>query len=98
MPLSFDPAETGSLQTAPAQAQQQQQAVQGETLRRQVETLGAAGRHLGAAGRTARRAGDALGPGLQDARRDVARALKVIRHADRERGAERDFGPSRSSR
>ena len=44
-----------------------------------------------AAGRTAERAGDALGPGLQDARRDVTRALEVMRHAARERGR----GPER---
>ena len=50
---------------------------------------------VGRAGRTAQRARDALGPGLQDARRDVTRALDVMRHADRERGPELDFGPSR---
>ena len=50
---------------------------------------GRAGRDLAAAGRTAQRASDALGPRLQDARRDVARALAVMRHVDRERGRER---------
>ena len=53
--------------------------------------VAAAGRSLGAARRTAQRASDALGPGLQDARRDVARALEVMRR----RGRERDHGPSR---
>ena len=48
-----------------------------------------------AAGRTAERARDALCPGLQDALRDVMRALEVMRQADQERGPERDFGPSR---
>ena len=62
------------------QAQQQHAA--------QVETLP---RSLGAAGRAAQRASDALGPGLQDARRDVARALDLMR----QRGRERDHGPSR---
>ena len=33
--------------------------------------------------------------GLQDARRDVTRVLEVMRHAARERGPERGFGPSR---
>ena len=41
--------------------------------------------------RTAQRASDILGPGLQDARRDVARALELMR----QRGRERDYGPSR---
>ena len=50
-----------------------------------------AGRSLATASRAARRASDALGPGLQDARREVARALDVIRR----RGPERDHGPSR---
>ena len=48
-------------------------------------------RSLGAAGRTAQRASDALGPELQDAHRDVARALELMRQRERER----DFGPSR---
>ncbi len=38
---------------------------------------------------------DALGPGLQDARHDVTRALEVMLHAVRGRGPERGFGPSR---
>ena len=46
----------------------------------------AAGRNLGAVRRTAQRASDALGPGLQDARRDVAQALDLIRQRGRERG------------
>ena len=37
------------------------------------------------------KASDALGPGLQDARRDVARALDLMRQS----GRERDHGPSR---
>ena len=37
----------------------------------QVRPCLAAGRSLGAAGRAAKRASDILGPGLQDARRDV---------------------------
>ena len=44
-----------------------------------------------AARRAAERASDALGPELQDARRDVARALDMMRQHDRER----DHGPSR---
>ena len=43
------------------------------------------------AGRAAKRASDILGPGLQDARRDVARALDLMR----QRGGMRDHGPSR---
>ena len=57
---------------------QQQHAAQVEALEQQ-------------ACRAAQRASDALGPGLQDARRDVARALELMRH----RGRERDHGPSR---
>ena len=52
-----------------------------------------ADRDLAAAGRALHRAGDALDRGLQGARRDVARALELIR--DRRRGPERDHGPSR---
>ena len=59
--------------------------------RRAGRDLAAAGRSLGAAGRAAKRASDILGPGLQDARRDVTRALELMRH----RGRERDHGPSR---
>ena len=36
-----------------------------------------------------------LGRGLQDARRDVARAVELMRHPGRQRGPERDYGPSR---
>ena len=50
-----------------------------------------AGRSLAAASRAAQRANDALGPRLQDARRDVARALDVMRR----RGPARDHSPSR---
>ncbi|MYD86764.1 MAG: relaxase/mobilization nuclease domain-containing protein [Acidobacteria bacterium] len=50
-------------------------------------------RDLAAANRAARRAGDTLGPGLRDARRDVARALEVMRQRNRSR--DRDLGPSR---
>lgn len=50
-----------------------------------------ADRTLAAASRAARRAGDALGRGLRDDRRDVARALEVMRR----RGRDRDLGPSR---
>ena len=52
---------------------------------------GRAERDLAAASRAALRANDTLGPGLQDARRDVARALDLTR----QRGRERDHGPSR---
>ena len=48
-------------------------------------------RSLGEAGRAAQRASDILGPGLQDARRDVTRARALMR----QRGRERDHGPSR---
>ena len=54
-----------------------------------------ADRDLAAAGRALRRAGDALDRGLQDARRDVARALELMRQHGRQRGPERDHGPSR---
>ena len=53
----------------------------------QVETLQ---RQVGAA----RRADDALGRVLQDARREVARPLDLTRR----HGRERDYGPSRSGR
>ena len=46
---------------------------------------------LAAASRAARRANDMVGRGLQDARRDVARALELMP----QRGQERDHGPSR---
>ena len=50
---------------------------------------------LAAAGRALRSAGDALDRGLQGARRDVARAVEMMRHHGRRRGAARDHGPSR---
>ena len=50
-------------------------------------------RNLAAAVRAARRASETLGPGLQDARRDVARALDVMRR--RSPARDRDQGPSR---
>ncbi len=42
-----------------------------------------------------RRAYDTLGPRLQDARRDIARALGVMHPRGRPRGPERNYGPSR---
>ncbi|WP_419948056.1 hypothetical protein [Candidatus Palauibacter sp.] len=48
-------------------------------------------RSLAKASRAARRAGDTLGRGLRDDRRDVARALEVIRQP----GLSGDLGPSR---
>ena len=54
-----------------------------------------ASRSLAAAGRAARRADDALGRSLPDARRDVAWALQLMRQEGRQRGPERDHGPSR---
>ena len=59
--------------------------------RRAGRDLAAAGRSLGAAGHAAKRTSDTLGPGLQDAGRDVTRALDLMR----QRGRERDYGPSR---
>lgn len=50
---------------------------------------GRSGLDLAAADRTTKRASDAPGPRLQGARRDVARALEVMRWR------ERDHGPSR---
>ena len=58
-------------------------------------SLSAAGRDLAAAGRAARRAGDVLDRALQDAGRDVPRAVAVMRQQSRQRGPERDSGPSR---
>ena len=52
---------------------------------------GRAERNLAAASRAALRANDTLGPGLQDARRDVARTVDLMR----QRGRPRDHGPSR---
>ena len=60
--------------------------------------LRAAGRgeqDLAAANRAALGATEMLGRGLQDARRDVARAVEMIRHQRPQRGPERDHGPSR---
>ena len=54
----------------------EQQAAENETLRRQFERLGT---------------NDTIGPGLRDARRDIARALDVMR----QRCRTRDQGPSR---
>ena len=54
-----------------------------------------ADRDLAAAGRVLRRAGDAIDRGLQGARRDVARALALMRQPGQQRGPERDHGPSR---
>ena len=78
---------TKALRALSAQYEQAQQQHAAQVQR----DLAAAGRSLGAAGRTARRASDALGPGLQDARRDVARTLDLMR----QRVRERDHGPSR---
>ena len=77
---------TKALRALSAQYEQAQQQA-----RRAGRDLAAAGRSLGEAGRAAKRASDILGPGLQDARRDVARALELMR----QRGRERDHGPSR---
>ena len=86
---------------------QRRQAEQIEALQQQVERLsaenevsraanraaGRRNRNLAAVVRAARRASDRLGPGLQDARRDVARAMEVMRgHAPTQ---DRDYGPSR---
>ena len=54
-----------------------------------------ADRDLAAAGRALRRAGDALDRGLQEARRDVARAVELMRQPGRQRGPERDHGLTR---
>ena len=62
-----------------------------EVLRQQSERQDAESASLAAAVRAARRASERLGPGLQDARRDVARAVEVMRRP----GPERDQGPSR---
>ena len=63
---------------------QRQHAAQVETLQQQVEALERQVAQLDGAS-------DALGPGLQDARRDVARTLDLMR----QRVRERDHGPSR---
>ena len=57
----------------------ERQAAENETLRRQFERLDGQN--------------DTIGPGLQDARRDVARALDVMRQ--RAPARDRDHGPSR---
>ena len=54
-----------------------------------------ASRDLAAAGRAAHVACNALGRGLQDARREVAHTLEMMRQRERQRGQERDHGPSR---
>ena len=82
-------AESG---TQRRQHAEQQRHVQGRrSLAAAFRAAGRGERDLAAAVRAARRAKDTLGPGLQDARRDVARALDVMRR----RGPERDHGPSR---
>ena len=58
----------------------ERQTAENETLRRRIEQLSGQLR---------------LGRGLQDARRDVARAVELIRQHRRQRGPERDYGPSR---
>ena len=58
-------------------------------------SLGAADRSLSAASRALHRAGDTLDRGPHGARRDVARALELMRQPGRQRGPERDHGPSR---
>ena len=59
----------------------ERQAAENETLRR---------RNRAALGVT-----EMLGRGLQDARRDVARALELMPQHGRQRGPDRDHGPSR---
>ena len=67
----------------------------GRSLAAACRAAGCAERDLAAASRTALRASDMLGRGLQDPRRDVARALELMREPNRQRGPERDHGPSR---
>ena len=67
----------------------------GRSLAAACRAAGCAERDLAAASRAALRARDMLGRGLQDARRDVARALELTRQPGRQRGPERDQGPSR---
>ena len=50
---------------------------------------------LAAANRAALRTTEMLGCGLQDARRDVARTVELMQRHGRQRGPERDYGPSR---
>ena len=63
----------------------------GRSLTAACRAASRAERNLAAASRAAQRANDTLGPGLQDARRDVVRALDLTRQRDRAR----DHGPSR---
>ena len=58
----------------------ERQAAENRTLRQRIEQL--SGQLM-------------LGRGLQDARRDVARAVELMRQQGRQRGPERDYGPSR---
>ena len=67
----------------------------GRSLAAALRAAGRGEQDLAAAGRTLRRAGDALDRGLEDARRDVARAVELMQRQGRQRGPERDYGPSR---
>ena len=75
------------------QRQTERQSAENEVLRQRIERQSAEERDLAAAVRAARRASETLGPGLQDARRDVARVLDVMRQRGREH--DQDHGRSR---
>ena len=81
------------------QQRTERQSEENEVLRQQFEQQSAENATLRRAVRAARRASERLGPGLQDARRDVARALELmrqhIRTRDRHRTQDRDLSPSR---
>ena len=84
---------TAALERLSAQCEMEQRrhSEQVEALQQRVEQQAAQSETLRRASRAALRANGTLGRGLQDARRDVARALDLMR----QRGRERDYGPSR---
>ena len=67
----------------------------GRSLAAALRVAGRGEQDLAAANRAALGATEILGRGLQDARRDVARAVELMQHHGRQRGPERDHGPSR---
>ena len=81
--------------SAQYETEQRRHTEQVEALQRRVGPTDRAERDFPAASRAAVRASDMLGRGLQDARRDVAHALELMRQPGRQRGQERDHGPNR---
>ena len=77
------------------ETEQRRHSGQVEALQQRFEQQAEENRTLRQRTRAALGATEMLGRGLQDARRDVARAVELMQQRDRQRGPDRDSGPSR---